>query len=336
MKPIMQELCFKNAPASGRLDAYVALCVPSCSRTYLSSLIKNGCVLVDGKTSKPSYKLRGGETINVSIPEPEELDAQPQDIPLSVIFEDSEIIVINKPAGMCVHPAHGHTDETLVNALLHHCAGNLSGIGGVLRPGIVHRLDMNTSGVMVAAKTDIAHRNLSDQFKARTTAKEYLAITHRVPSPRIGNIDLPIGHDKRNPTRRAIRTDNGRDSFTHYKVLATSNANEERTNKKRSPEKYAAVACFPKTGRTHQIRVHLKSLKTPILADPTYGHEKEIRIKDLNNSNDETTVLSRHALHARHLNINHPITNERLTFSAEIPPDMLAVLTHLNIDMEKI
>ena len=257
---------------------------------------------------KQSATAKGGELVHVTLPEPEEIEARPENIPLSILFEDHHIIVINKPAGMVTHPSSGHTSGALVNALLFHCK-DLSTINGKIRPGIVHRLDKDTSGCIVAAKSDAAHRGLAAQFADRTVTKEYVALCHG--NPRLDEF-VCEGRIGRHPAQRTEMTvmrgaDEGREAYTHFTVL------------ERFAPEYFLVEAHPKTGRTHQIRVHLAKAGYPILADPLYGRESEL--PDLG--------LRRHALHARTLAFQHPITRELLSFSAPLADDIETALRKL-------
>ncbi len=269
----------------------------------LQKLIKDGDVLVGGQAAKPSYRVAAGYTLVVRVPPPAPLAAPPAPhIPLDIVYQDADLLVLNKPAGLVVHPAHGHTDDTLVNALLAHVP-DLAGIGGVLRPGIVHRLDKDTSGLLLVAKHDQAQQALQDQFRTRAVDKVYLALVegHLVP-PR-GRIDAPIGRDPRERQRMAV-VPSGRPAQTEYRVLETL---AETT----------LVEAHLLTGRTHQIRVHLASLGYPIVGDRVYGHRKQ------------RLALDRQFLHAWRLAFNLPSTGERVHFTAPLPADLQRLLTEL-------
>ncbi|MCW8133050.1 MAG: RluA family pseudouridine synthase [Planctomycetota bacterium] len=305
------EFALDAAHAGKRLDAALALMVKSHSRSFLTKLLKDGAILVDGRSPKASYKVRGGEKIEIEFPEPEVIEARPENIPLEILFEDADIIVVNKPPGMPAHPSSGHGCGTLVNALLGHCK-DLSGINGSLRPGIVHRLDMDTSGAIVAAKNDAAHQALQDQFMARTVAKRYLALCHGSPLKDTFFADGRIG---RHPVRRTEMAvlrgpDEGREAYTDFEVL-------QRLRPGKQP--LFLVLARPKTGRTHQIRVHLAKAGYPILADEMYG--KEPAWPDLG--------LARQALHAWKLEIAHPRTAERMCFEAPLADDIHGALLKL-------
>lgn len=302
------EFTIPNEMAGKRLDVAVALCHAAISRTRAGDLFRDGAILVGGKPVKPSVKVRGGEQIAIDLPEPAELSAAPENIPLSVIFEDRDIIVVNKPAGMVSHPSAGHATGSLVNALLYHCK-DLSSINGTLRPGIVHRLDRDTTGAIVSAKNDAAHRALAEQFAAREVKKEYMALCHGSPPKDKFECAGRIG---RHPTRRTEMTvlkdaDEGREAFTEFEVV------------ERFKGGFFLVRALPRTGRTHQIRVHLKSQGYPILSDPLYGREASL----------PELGLTRHALHARRLTVTHPVTKARMTFEAPLPQDMVGAMENL-------
>ncbi|PTX95963.1 RluA family pseudouridine synthase [Spartobacteria bacterium LR76] len=288
------EYLIEGSDAGLRLDVFLALRLPDYSRSRLQSLIKTGHVLLNGVLARPSETLRLGDRIVWKAPPVIECQsAQPEEIALEILFEDDDIIVVNKPPGMVVHPGAGHVDGTLVSALLHHC-GSLSVIGGEERPGIVHRLDKETSGCLVVAKNDVAHRVLAEQFADRGVEKVYLAVVDGVPKRTFGTIDQPI---RRHPVNRQMmaiaRNGRGRLALTEYKVLG------KRDN-------VSLVECHPKTGRTHQIRVHLKFLGNPVAGDPVYGKRGN---------------WERHLLHAWKLSFDHPVTGERLSFEAPPPEE---------------
>ena len=291
-----------------RVDVAVAACHPAISRTYAGHLFRDGAILINGKQAKPSAKTRAGDRASIDLPEPEVIAARPENIPLNIIFEDRDIVVVNKAAGMVAHPSAGHGSGSLVNALLFHCK-DLSSINGSLRPGIVHRLDMDTSGAIVAAKNDAAHKSLADQFANRTVKKEYLALCHGVPQWDVFFCDGRIG---RHPTKRTEQTvlksaDEGRDAHTDFQVL------------ERFKNELFYVRAMPRTGRTHQIRVHLAKTGYPILADGLYG--KEAALPELG--------LARHALHAAKLSFDHPATGKRVSFEAPLHADMAGALEKL-------
>lgn len=247
---------------SERIDKFVAEINSEWSRSQVQQWIKDAVVTVNGKSVKGNYKVKGNDEITVTIPEPEELDIQPEDMNLEVYYEDADVLVVNKPRGMVVHPAPGHTKGTLVNGLMHHCT-DLSGINGVMRPGIVHRIDKDTSGLLMVAKNDMAHESLVNQLVAKTVTRRYKAIVHGVIPHDKGIIDAPIGRDKKE--RQSMTVDeNGKNAVTHFQVL-------ERF------KDFTLVECRLETGRTHQIRVHMKYIGYPLAGDPKYGPKKNIR-----------------------------------------------------------
>ncbi|MCC0057420.1 MAG: RluA family pseudouridine synthase [Rhodobiaceae bacterium] len=317
----MSRLITLDVPAESagdRLDRMLAALIDDLSRTRLRALIEAGEVSVDGrKLMDPSARVNSGQHVEVRVPPPAPATPQPQDIPLNVLFEDDSLIVIDKPAGLTVHPGAGSPDGTLVNALLHHCGKSLSGIGGVERPGIVHRLDKETSGVMVVAKTDRAHRDLAAQFadhgRTRGLKRAYRALVWGAPAPSAGAIDKPIGRDPRNALKMAIRRD-GREAVTHY-------VTEERFGSPDAPVA-AEVTCRLETGRTHQIRVHMAAIGHPLLADPVYAAgfaTKSALLDDL--ARTALAALGRQALHAYLLEFEHPLTGEAMHFESPLPPD---------------
>lgn len=274
-----------------RIDKFVAGINNEWSRTQVQQWIKDDVVTVNGKAVKGNYKVRENDEITVTIPEPEELDIQPEDMNLEIYYEDADVLVVNKPRGMVVHPAPGHTSGTLVNGLMHHCT-DLSGINGVMRPGIVHRIDKDTSGLLMVAKNDMAHESLVNQLVAKTVTRRYKAIVHGVIPHDKGTIDAPIARDKKE--RQSMTVDeNGKHAVTHFQVL-------ERF------KDFTLVECRLETGRTHQIRVHMKYIGYPLAGDPKYGPKKTL---DMNGQ----------ALHAGILGFDHPRTGEYIQFEAPIP-----------------
>ena len=299
--------------AGRRLDVVVARHRPEFSRSAVQRLIRDGHLLLDGQPARPSTKVRGGSALELRLPPPAPTAAVAENIPLDVIYEDRDLIVVNKPAGLVVHPAAGHAGGTLVNALLAHC-DDLSGIGGELRPGIIHRLDKDTSGLLVAAKNDLAHRALAAQIKARTARREYWALVWGVPSPASGEVDLPIG---RHPVeRKKMAVGAGRAALTRYRVLEGFG-------------RLSLVECRLATGRTHQIRVHLSHLGHPVVGDPVYGRRRP----DSLGLPDPLVALIRalpgQALHARSLGFTHPRTGLLLDFEAPPPAAFQALLDWL-------
>ncbi len=302
-----------------RLDVVLASLLDGHSRSRCQALIRTGALSIDGATiSEPKYRVKQDQQLCFAEPAPTDADPEPQDIPLNVLFEDDAIIVIDKPAGMVVHPAASVEKDTLVNALLFHCGDSLKGIGGVKRPGIVHRLDKDTSGVMIAAKTDEAHRSLSAQFadhgKNGPLRRTYNAFVWGVPDPEAGTIDAMIGRSTHNRTKQAIVEKNGRHAVTHYKTLMAFGGNAWTVSK---------IACQLETGRTHQIRVHLAHIGHALLGDPTYGIGFESRERNLPMLVQKSLKsLTRQALHAVDLTIAHPVSGAKMHFSSPFPTDM--------------
>ena len=283
-----------------RLDVFLARLSPDLSRSRIRKLIDDGHVAVDGRPGKASTRLVAGQSVTLEVPPPSPAELQPWDVPLSIVFEDEHLIVIDKPAGMTVHPAPGNEHHTLANAVLAH-APDIEGIGGELRPGIVHRLDKDTSGLIVVAKNERAHAHLSDQFKSRGVSKVYLALVAGHPSPPEADIDAPIGRHPHDRQRMAI-VSKGRSAITRYRVVA-------------SYKRSTLVEARPRTGRTHQIRVHLASVGHQVVGDTTYGRPAE--------------GLSRQFLHAFRLAFEHPATGETVRFTAELPADLRSYLDRL-------
>lgn len=261
------------------------------SRSQVQSWITNEHVLVNGEIIKPNYKCQTADEISWKIPEPEPLNIEPENIPLRVVYEDSDLLVVNKPKGMVVHPSAGHQNGTLVNALLYHCE-DLSGINGVERPGIVHRIDKDTSGLLVVAKSDLAHTNLSEQMASKDIERKYEAVVHGVIEHETGLIDAPIGRDKNDRQKMGI-VDDGKPAVTHFRVI-------------RRYDNFTHLECQLETGRTHQIRVHMKYIDFPVVGDPKYGRRK-------------TLETDGQVLHAKSLGFNHPRTNEWLFFEEKAP-----------------
>lgn len=298
MEPIL--LRASEESKNQRLDAFLESSLDGLTRSQATRLIESGEVAVNGRAVGKSYKLAGGEDIAVTLPEPEPVEAVPQDIPLDVVYEDADVIVVNKPSGMVVHPAPGHPDGTLVNALLYHCAGTLSGIGGALRPGIVHRIDRDTSGLIIAAKNDAAHQYLSAQLADHTLARTYECIVVGALREDRGTVDAPIARHPADRKRMAVVA-GGREAVTHWEVIA------------RYPG-YTHVRCRLETGRTHQIRVHMAYIGHPILGDTVYGAKKEV------------PGLTGQCLHAVGLRFLHPRTHEVMELSCPLPEEFTRML----------
>jgi 23S rRNA pseudouridine1911/1915/1917 synthase len=303
-----------NETAGRRLDKALALARPDFSRARLQALMAQGALSRDGLVvDDASARAEPGDYLLI-VPPPTPAVPAAQALPLTVLYEDAHLIVIDKPAGMTAHPAPGTPDGTLVNALLHHCGASLSGIGGVARPGIVHRLDKDTSGVMVAAKTDAAHRGLSALFATHDIDRAYIALTRGAPPQRAGTLTTRIGRSPRHRKKMAVLRAGGREAVTHYKVETLFGSGERA---------YAArIACTLETGRTHQIRVHLASLGAPVLGDAVYGSAAPAAPV---RAAIEAVGLTRQALHAAVLGFRHPITGEALRFATRPPRDMLAL-----------
>lgn len=300
-----EELTFTEEEIGKRADVVLAARL-DLTRSNMQKLMDDGRVVRgDGKVLKSNYKLRAGDTLSVTIPAPRPLDVLPENIPLDIIYEDDDIIIVNKPRGMVVHPAVGNYSGTLVNALLYHCK-NLSGINGVIRPGIVHRLDKDTSGIIICAKNDAAHLSLSKQIQEKTAQRTYLAVVRGNLKTDKGVIDTLIGRDKKDRQKMAVVKEDGRRAITEYEVV-------ERFGK------YTIVRCHLRTGRTHQIRVHLTYLGYPLVGDPKYMPMKT------------PFSIKGQALHSETLEFNHPRTGEHMFFKAPLPRDMQKIVTRLHM-----
>ena len=300
----MTPMLFQTETADDvRLDLYLSEFFGRYSRTFIQKWITQGRVTVDGKTVKKNFRLSGGESVSVDLPEPEAPDIPAEDLPLEIVFEDDDLLVVNKPRGMVVHPAAGHRSGTLVNALLFHCGSRLSGINGVLRPGIVHRIDRDTTGLLVVCKNDTAHLSLAQQLKEHSVTRVYTAVVQGHLPEAEGTVEGPIGRDKRNRLRMSVDPA-GKPAVTHYRVL------EEYTG-------YSLAECRLETGRTHQIRVHMSHIGHPLLGDELYG------------ARPSRLAPAGQMLHAGVLGFTHPRTGERLEFQAPLPQDLQAVLLQL-------
>ncbi|MFN3944006.1 MAG: RluA family pseudouridine synthase [Allosphingosinicella sp.] len=299
-----------------RIDRALAAALPTLSRERLKALISSGAVIgpAGGPVRDPATKAVGGGAYEVRVPAPEPAHNIAQDIALDIVFEDEHLLVVDKPAGMVVHPAAGNPDGTLVNALLHHCAGRLSGIGGVARPGIVHRIDKDTSGLLVVAKTDVAHEGLAAQFKRHSMHRLYLAIVAGIPNPPAGTVDAALARSAANRQKMAIvAEDRGKRAVTHYRLV--------------QPLRDAAmVECRLETGRTHQVRVHMTSIGHPLLGDPVYGRGR-LTHRNLLNQLD----FRRQALHAAELGFVHPVSKRNLSFKSALPSDIQELFGALTV-----
>ena len=287
-----------------RLDAYIAKLKNDISRTMIQKLIEEGNILVNGKSKKISYKVQLGDEIELNIPKAKEIELKAENIPVEVVYEDDDIIVVNKPKGMVVHPANGNPDGTLVNAIMAMCKDSLSGIGGEIRPGIVHRLDKDTSGLLIVAKNDTAHINMSNQIKNREVKKIYIALVRGVVSENEATINMPIGRSAKDRKKMAVRKD-GKEAVTHFKVL-------------RRYRKYTLLEVKIDTGRTHQIRVHMSEIGHPVVGDMVYSNGKN------------EFGIEGQMLHAKSLDFKHPITGKQMHLEAELPEYFEKVLEQLN------
>lgn len=288
-----------------RIDKCIQLLLEKHSRTYIQKLIKDGNVLLNSKTASASNKVYLDDIIELSIPDAVELDIKPENIPLDILYEDDDIVIVNKPKGMVVHPAPGHYSGTMVNALLYHCKGNLSGINGILRPGIVHRIDMNTTGSVIICKNNESHQVISDLLKVHGIDRRYRALVHGRFNEESGTIEGAIGRNPNDRKKMMIHAPNGKPAVTHYKVL-------------KQFDKYAYIECKLETGRTHQIRVHMASINHPIVGDDVYSNRKE------------EFRLEGQTLHAWFLGFNHPKTGDYLEIEAPLPNYFLHLLDILN------
>ena len=280
---------------ASRLDAFLSAQLDGLSRSHIQKILKGGGVLVNGRPEKSSYRVAPGDQVELEVPEPEEPEILAEEMDLDILYEDRDIILINKPKGMVVHPAAGHYSGTLVNGLMAHCREDLSGINGVLRPGIVHRIDMDTTGVLIACKNDFAHTSIAQQLKVHSITRKYYAIVHGVIREAEGTVNAPIGRHPTDRKKMSINTKNGREAVTHYRVLQRF-------------EKFTYVECQLETGRTHQIRVHMASIHHPLLGDTVYGPAK-----------CPVSGLQGQTLHAGVLGFIHPRTGEYMEFSAPLP-----------------
>jgi 23S rRNA pseudouridine1911/1915/1917 synthase len=309
------EVALGAGHAGWRLDRALADALPTLSRERVKSLVKSGALQREGAAVRdPSLKVQGSETFRLTVPQPTAAEAEAQDIPLFIVHEDEHLLVVDKPAGLVVHPAAGNLDGTLVNALLHHCAGRLSGIGGVARPGIVHRIDKDTSGLLVVAKTDVAHEGLARQFQAHSVERRYLAAVNGVPMMPSGSVDAPLARSTHDRKKIAIVGEGrGKRAVTHWTRLSAGRDS-------------ARVECRLETGRTHQVRVHMASLGHPLVGDPVYGRSNKAVAAVCKNLN-----FKRQALHAATIGFIHPVSKLRLSFASPIPKDMQELFKALSV-----
>ena len=300
-----QELFPEIADSGLRIDKYLSSVNEQLSRSYIQKLLKSGLVLVDGKPVKASYQVDEGDVISLDIPEAVEPEIEPENMDLDILYEDQDVILVNKPKGMVVHPAAGHYSHTLVNGLMYHCKDQLSGINGVMRPGIVHRIDMDTTGVIIACKNDMAHNSIAAQLKEHSITRRYQAIVHGVLKDDAGTVEGPIGRHPTDRKKMSINYNNGKSAVTHYKVLKRF-------------RQYTHVECRLETGRTHQIRVHMASIGHPLLGDLVYGPGK-----------CPIPGLQGQTLHAGVLGFIHPRTGEYMEFTAPLPEYFVKLLNTL-------
>jgi 23S rRNA pseudouridine1911/1915/1917 synthase len=307
-----EQITVAETEAGERLDRILAARLATLSRSRLKKLIETGQVSLDGETiNDPSMRVKGGQSFVVDMPAPVADRPEPQAMELKIVYEDDQLLVLDKPAGLVVHPAPGNPDRTLVNALLAHCGDSLAGIGGVKRPGIVHRIDKDTSGLMVVAKTDLAQQKLSADFAAHTLTRSYLAVVRGVPNPRAGTIATRIGRSR--AKKMAVVASGGKEAVTHYRALRALGL------------RAALVECRLATGRTHQIRVHLTNIGHPLIGDQTYGRGRTSGLPEA------ARVFPRQALHANLIGFNHPVSGDYLEFASPLPTDiaeLIAALEH--------
>lgn len=285
-----------------RIDKYISERISELTRSAVQVIISKNAVTVSGKSVSKNYKIKGSETVSVEMPDPEPTDAVPENIPLNIIYEDSDLLVVNKPKGMVVHPAHGNYSGTLVNALLYYCGDSLSGINGVIRPGIVHRIDKNTSGLLIVAKNDKAHLHLSEQIKAHSFTREYEAVACGYFKETDGTVDAPIGRHKTERKKMCVTAENSRNAVTHYSVIKQYGG-------------YAHIRCRLETGRTHQIRVHMAYIGHPILGDEVYGKSYK--------------GIEGQCLHARKIGFIHPSAHKYMEFTSSLPEYFVSLINKL-------
>lgn len=301
MSEILTLIC--TAEDSGkRIDKYISENIAELTRSAVQGIIAKNGITADGKAVSKNYKIKGTETIEVEIPEAEPMDAVPEDIPIEIVYEDDDLLVVNKPKGMVVHPAHGNYHGTLVNALLFHCGESLSGINGVIRPGIVHRIDKNTSGLLIVAKNDKSHLHLAEQIKAHSFTREYEAIVSGPLKQESGTVDAPIGRHKTDRKKMCVTAENSRNAVTHYSLIKQYGG-------------YAHIKCRLETGRTHQIRVHMAYIGNAVLGDDVYGKAYK--------------GIEGQCLHARKIGFIHPSTEEYMEFTSELPDYFKSIINKL-------
>ena len=318
--PQIKEVTFdiKKAFEDRRIDRYLASRLPDYSRTFLQKLVKEGAVLVNGRTVKSSYDIQKGDFISVRVPVLEESKIVPEDIPIDIVYEDDYLMLINKPYDMVVHPAGGHPSGTLVNALAFHCQ-NLSQVNGPLKAGIVHRLDRDTSGIMLTIKSDAVHSHIAMQFEKRYVKKEYLAVVEGELMLDSDEISLPIARHKIDTQKMAVRHDIGKEAVSIYEVIERFRG-------------YTLVKVMPKTGRTHQIRVHMRAIGHPVVADFMYSNQESCYLSDLlqkEREPGEVPIIERQALHAHRIEFFHPIQNKKMEFEVDMPEDISALVNAL-------
>ncbi len=302
------EILVDEARAGERLDRIIAEKADELTRSYAQNLIKKGCVKVDGQVvADKNFKVQSAQAIEIELPEPEVLDLASENIPLDVIYEDGDLLIVNKPKGMVVHPAPGNYRGTLVNALLHHCGQSLSSINGTIRPGIVHRIDKDTSGLLIVAKNDFAHKSLAEQIKEHSFSREYEAVVYGSLKSDSGRIDAPIGRHKYDRKKMAVTQEHSRNAVTHYEVLARYRG-------------FTHIRLKLETGRTHQIRVHMAYIGHPVAGDPVYGPTRGIK------------ELRGQCLHARHIGFVHPRSSQYMSFESELPGYFKDFLKRLNTE----
>jgi len=292
----MQEICIDvtDKQEDERIDKVITEESRNLTRSFIQKYIKEGQCLVNGKPVKANYRVKDGDRILFRVPEAVEPDIEAEEIPLDILYEDDQLLIVNKPKGMVVHPAAGHYSHTLVNGIMYHCKGELSGINGVLRPGIVHRIDKDTTGSLIVCKTDLAHNDIAMQLKEHSITRRYRAIVHGAVREEEGTVDAPIGRDEKDRLKMAVNHKNGKDAITHYKVLKRFH-------------NYTYIECVLETGRTHQIRVHMSSIGHPLVGDSVYGHKKE------------KWNLQGQSLHAMIIGFVHPVKKEYMEFTAPLP-----------------